>query len=272
MTDSKTILVTGATDGIGLATAKALGERGHRVLLHGRNPDKLETAAASLKGAAGVETYRADLSHPEAVTALAAEVAERHARLDVVINNAGVFNVRETRTEDGLDVRFAVNTVAPYRLTRLLLPHLAPTGRVVNLSSAAQAPVDLAALRGEGRLSDGNAYAQSKLALTMWTNALADELAEELGENGPVIVSVNPGSLLGTKMVSEAYGTQGNDIGIGVDILVRAALSDEFADASGRYFDNDARRFAPPHPDASDPAKCKAVLRALDAIIETATG
>lgn len=267
MTDSKTILVTGATDGIGLATATALAEKGHRVLLHGRDPDKLEAVAASLTGAAGVETYRADLSRPEAVEALAAELAERHARLDVVINNAGVYNVRETRTADGLDVRFAVNTIAPYLLTRRLLPLIASTGRVVNLSSAAQAPVDLAALDGEGRLSDGSAYAQSKLALTMWTNALA----EELGEGGPVVVSVNPGSLLGTKMVREAFGTRGNDVGIGVDILVRAALSDEFADASGRYFDNDARRFGPPHPDAGDPAKCAAVLRTLDAIIATAT-
>ncbi|MEM1345764.1 MAG: oxidoreductase, partial [Pseudomonadota bacterium] len=74
---------------------------------------------------------------------------------------------------------------------------------------------------------------------------------------------VNPGSLLGTNMVRDAFGTSGNDIRIGVDILMRAALSEEFSDASGRYFDNDAGRFGPAHPDAADPARCEAVLRAV---------
>ena len=98
MSDTKTILVTGATDGLGLATAKALVGKGHRVLLHERDPDKLKKVAASLVGATDSETYRADLSSPEAAEALAADVAGRHGRLDVVINNAGVYNVRETRS------------------------------------------------------------------------------------------------------------------------------------------------------------------------------
>lgn len=263
MTDTKTILVTGATDGIGLATAKALADAGHRLLLHGRDASKLERAAASLPDGRVAGTYRADLSTLGAVDALSDELIERQAGVDVLINNAGVFNTSQPRTDDGLDVRFAVNTLAPYVLTRRLLPHLGSGGRVVNLSSAAQTPVNLAALRGEGRLSDGEAYAQSKLALTMWTNALA----VELGGDGPVVVSVNPGSLLGTKMVRDAFGTSGKSVGIGVDILVRAALSDEFADASGRYYDNDAGRFASAHAEATDLERCRALMSALDEIV-----
>ena len=262
----KTILITGSTDGIGLATAKTLVTQGHRVLLHGRNPEKLESVVQSLSGLAGdgsVESYVADLSRMDEVEGLAKAVAERHDRLDVLINNAGILNTPNPVTADGIDVRFAVNTLAPYLLTQRLLPLLGASGRVVNLSSAAQSPVDPQALSGKRRLSDDfNAYAQSKLAITMWSRSLA----LELGDNGPIVVAVNPGSLLASKMVKEGFGVAGKDIGIGADILVRAALSDEFASASGQYFDNDAGRFAPPHPDALDSGKCDAIVRAIESL------
>ncbi|WP_412063415.1 SDR family NAD(P)-dependent oxidoreductase [Rubrivirga sp. IMCC45206] len=260
---SKTLLITGSTDGIGLETARRLVADGHHVLLHGRNADKLARVEAELSALGTVESYSADLADFAEVEALADAVAERHDRLDVLINNAGVYSTAHPVTADGLDVRFAVNTVAPYLLTRRLLPLLASDGRVVNLSSAAQAPVDLDALAGRARLGDGPAYAQSKLALTAWSR----HLAGELGPDGPVVVSVNPGSLLGTKMVKEAFGMAGKDVGIGADILVRAALSEEFAAASGRYFDNDAGRFAPPHPDALDGQKAQAIVRAIEAVL-----
>ena len=140
-----------------------------------------------------------------------------------------------------------------------LFPFLASDGRIINLSSAAQAPVDPAAFAGRRQLDHGNAYAQSKLALTMWSN----HLAQQLGKDGPAVIAVNPGSFLGTKMVKEAYGRAGNDIEIGSDILTRAATSSEFADASGRYFDNDAGRFASPHPDALDAAKNAALVELI---------
>lgn len=263
---SKTILVTGSTDGIGLETAKKLFALGHTVLLHGRSSKKLEAAERSLGSAAGgghVERFEADLSDLTEVEALASAVSERHPSLDVLINNAGVFNVPEPRTRDGLDVRFVVNTVAPYLLTKRLLPLLGDGGRVVNLSSAAQAPVSLDALKGQASLSDSAAYAQSKLALTAWSL----EMARQLAGTGPVVVAVNPGSLLGTKMVKEAYGRDGADIGIGAGILVRAALSDEFATASGTYFDNDSGRFAPPHPDATNHQKAAAIVANIEAIL-----
>lgn len=262
----KTILITGSTDGIGLLTAKILVLAGHTVLLHGRNPSKLEDvkiALSALRDGGRVESYVADLSRLPDVEALAQAVAETHDTLDVLINNAGVYSAADPVTPDGLDVRFVVNTVAPYLLTRLLLPLLGPSGRVVNLSSAAQSPVDPDALAGRGHLSDGAAYAQSKLALTIWSRSLAQSLKDD----GPSIVAVNPGSMLGSKMVKEAFGVAGGDLRTGADILVRAALADDFAAASGRYFDNDKGQFSSPHPDALDPGKSDEIVRVIETIL-----
>jgi NAD(P)-dependent dehydrogenase (short-subunit alcohol dehydrogenase family) len=198
------------------------------------------------------------------VEALATAVTEKHSKLDVLINNAGIFKTSEPITKGGLDVRFVVNTIAPYLLTQRLLPLMASSARVINLSSAAQAPVDLEALAGRVRLDDDfAAYAQSKLALTMWSCSMALSLKDK----GPLIIAVNPGSLLATKMVKEGFGTAGKDIGIGADILTRAALTDEFATASGQYFDNDSGRFASPHADALNPQKCDRVVQAIEAVL-----
>lgn len=267
----KTILITGSTDGIGLETAKMLVPMGHNVLLHGRSRAKLETVEkmlAALPDGGRIETYVADLSRMADVETFAKAVAEKHDKLDVLINNAGVFKAPDNITQDRLDIRFAVNTLAPYLLTKRLMPLLGASARVVNLSSAAQSPVDPEALAGRVRLSDNfAAYAQSKLALTMWSRTMAISL----GDNGPVVVAVNPGSLLGSKMVKEAFNTSGNDIRIGADILIRAALSGEFADASGKYFDNDSGRFAPPHPDGLDPQKCEEVVRVIESVLAKIT-
>ncbi len=254
---TKTILITGSTDGIGLLTAQMLAKEGHRVLLHGRSAARLKAAAAQVGGA--VETYAADLSRMADVHAMAAELRARHDRIDVLINNAGVLKAPLTTTEAGHDLRFMVNTFAPYALTRALLPIIPADGRIVNLSSAAQAPVDMAAMRGDVRLTDNAAYAQSKLAITIWSRALARELGD-----GPVVVAVNPGSLLASKMVREGYGIAGNDLSIGANILREAALGASFADASGRYFDNDSGQFAQPHAAALDPGHVAEVMQGIE--------
>jgi len=265
-TKQKTILITGSTDGIGLETAKMLVSLGHNVLLHGRSPAKLENVVSALSAISDggqVESYVADLSPMADVEALSKAVAEKHVKLDVLINNAGVYRVAEIVSQDGLDTRFAVNTFAPYLLTQRLLPQLGASGRVINLSSAAQAPVDPEALVGRVKLPDGMAYAQSKLALTMWSRSMALSLKDD----GPAIIAVNPMSMLGSKMVKQAYGVAGGDLRIGAEILTRAALSDEFATASGQYFDNDIGRFASPHPDALNTQKCEAIVRVLEAVL-----
>ena len=263
----KKILITGSTDGIGLETAKILVAQGHHVLLHGRNPKKLEAAVkvvSELTDGAQVESYLADLSHMAEVEALAKAVAEKHTSLDVLINNAGIYKTPAPITQEGLDVRFAVNTLAPHLLTQQLLPLLGSSSRVINLSSAAQAPVNLDALAGRVHLSDDMAaYAQSKLAITMWSRSMA--LSHK---DGPAFIAVNPGSLLATKMVKEGFGMAGKDINIGVDILIRAALSEEFATVSGQYFDNDTGQFASPHRDALDQQKTDEIVDTIASVLE----
>ena len=259
MTDPKTILLTGATDGIGLVTAKRLVAMGHHVLLHGRSAEKLDKLQCLLPER--TECYVADLSNLAEVAALAKEITDAHHKIDVLVNNAGILKTAEPSTEDGLDVRFVVNTIAPYLLTKRLMPVLKASSRVINLSSAAQASVDLQALAGPVQLTDMGAYSQSKLAITMWSFNLANSAP------APVIIAVNPGSLLATKMVKEGFGVAGHDIDIGANILIQAAFSDTFATASGQYFDNDSGQFAPPHPDALDPDKCAAVVEAIEAVL-----
>jgi len=256
----KLILITGSTDGIGLEAARKLSSEGQDVLLHGRNRDKLDAARQMLGG--NTEGYIADLSKMTDVEELANAVAARHDKLDVLINNAGVFKTPVAMTPEGLDVRFVVNTLAPYMLTQRLLPLMDTSGRIINLSSAAQASVNLQAVSGQVRLSDMEAYAQSKLAITIWSRELAAKMP-----SGPVVVAVNPGSLLASKMVKEGFGVAGNDLGIGAEILSRAALSDEFAAASGRYFDNDSGQFADPHPDALDPEKSRKVMSVIEEVL-----
>lgn len=263
----KTILLTGATDGIGFETAKVFASQGHTLLLHGRNKEKLthvKDLLTKINNVAVIETYQADLSTLSEVLALASTIKQDHSGIDVLINNAGVFKTSHPVTEAGYDVRFIVNTIAPYLLTEQLLPLMNAQSRIINLSSAAQAPVNLQAFKGQQSLSDSEAYAQSKLAITMWTF----NLAKRLGSEAPALIAVNPASFLGSKMVKEAYGSEGKDLSIGADILVRAALNEEFAGIRGKYFDNDRGNWSDPHPDALDDSKCQALLTAMNKVLK----
>lgn len=252
---SKRILITGATDGIGLETARKLKALGNEVIVHGRSSEKLQRVASEL----GVDSFRADLSDFSKVASMIEAVLEKYSSIDVLINNAGVFKTPNPITKDGYDIRFVVNTFAPYILTKKLLPIL-NDGRVINLSSAAQSSVDLEAMLGKVKMSDFEAYAQSKLAITMWSRHLAKNIVKD----GPVIISVNPASLLGTKMVKEGFNTSGNDINIGVNILTSLALDAEHANHSGDYYDNDSNRYSNPQADGLDDEKAKRIVELMD--------
>jgi len=206
---SKVILLTGATDGIGLTTAEKLVSQGHQLLIHGRNREKLKTVEEKLSAlnlgpvTSSIKSYRADLSDFSQINTLAKTLINDHSHIDIIINNAGIYKTPNPITQDNLDSRFVVNTFAPYLLTKHLLPLMNKTGRVINLSSSAQAPVDLEALIGKHHIEETfNVYAQSKLAITMWSR----HLALTLGNNKPMIIAVNPGSLLASKMVKEGLG------------------------------------------------------------------
>ena len=257
---TKTILITGSTDGIGLLTAKKLATGGHIVLLHGRSEAKLAAAAKEIGD--NVETYCGDLSSVEEVKALAASILKKHNKLDVLINNAGVLKTPKPVLDNGLDARFMVNTFAPYLLTKLLLPIIPDDGRIVNLSSAAQAPININAMLGKAKLDDMTAYAQSKLAITIWTREWAKEKPQ-----GPVFIAVNPASLLASKMVKEGYGIAGKDMNVGADILIEAALGERFENASGQYFDNDIGQFSDPHPAALDSNHASDVMQIISQFV-----
>jgi NAD(P)-dependent dehydrogenase (short-subunit alcohol dehydrogenase family) len=265
---SKVILITGATDGIGFAVAKKLVSLGHKLLIHGRNPEKLEKVCSellSIRASSVIGKYISDLSDLKSVDKMAVSILAEHKQLDAIINNAGIFKTENPITKDELDIRYVVNVFAPYHLSHKLLSLLPSNGRIINVSSAAQATVNLDALKGREPLDDYEAYAQSKLAITMWSS----HLANSLGSDGPQVISVNPGSLLASKMVKEGFGMEGKDINIGADILASLAVEDKYKESTGKYFDNDAGVFAPPHSDGLDSEKVK---RVVEAIGETVKG
>ena len=254
--DRQTILVTGATDGLGRAVAGELATRGATVLLHGRSLDRLEDAVGELGAASGpdrLRSYLADFSSLDNVRTLAAAVVRDNERLDVLVNNAGIGAGRNGRREvsaDGYELRFAVNYLAPFLLTQLLLPMLrrSAPARIVNVASAGQAPIDFVDVMLERRYDGMRAYAQSKLAQVMFTLELAARLVDE-----GVDVTVNalhPASLMNTKMVYESFGYARSRVEEGVEATLRLALSPELEGVSGRYFDG--RREARPHRQAED--------------------
>jgi len=261
----KTILITGATDGIGLLTAQKLASAGHHILIHGRNKTKTEALAKNFKDNDHQATsFIADLSVFSDIDQLADQIEQQCPHLDIIINNAGVYQSNESTNAENIDLRFMVNTIAPYRLSTHLLPKLNRQSRIINVTSAAQTIVNEQALLGNVTLETASyAYAQSKLATNMWTRYLANTL----GEQAPILVAVNPGSLLASKMVKEGFGIEGKDLNIGADILVQASLDQSFAQASGKYFDNDLQQFSDPHPYALDDKNCKKIVDAIELLL-----
>ena len=193
---------------------------------------------------------------------MAEEVKKKFSSLDVLINYAGIFKTPNPITKDKLDIRFVVNYLAPYLLTNEVLPLLknSPAPRIINLSSAAQSPVDFYALSGDEELSAQAAYAQSKLALTMWSFHLA-KTSKDIS-----VVAVNPGSLLNTNMVKEGYGYHWSSADKGATILYQLAVSDDYR-TTGKYFDNDQGAFGTAHADAYDQAVIDKLIKVTDSVL-----
>ena len=243
----RTVLVTGGTSGIGLATAAGLAGLGARVGIVGRDAARTKAAAERLRGEGGqVDVFVADVSAQREVRRLAAEVLVAYPRLDVLVNNVGGYWSTRHTTVDGLEHTFAVNHLAPFLLTNLLLDRLRASApaRVVTVSSGAQAQgrLDVDDLQGERAYSGQRAYSQSKLANVMFTY----ELARRLQGSGVTANVLHPGVVRTNFGREDSRGwmrvmlpvvrpfMKSPDAGAATSVYL--ASSPEVGDVTGRYF------------------------------------
>jgi NAD(P)-dependent dehydrogenase (short-subunit alcohol dehydrogenase family) len=253
---SRVVLVTGSTDGIGRATARALAAAGLEVILHGRSKPKVDAALAELSAelpGAVLQGVSFDLGSIASVRKGAAQILERLPALHVLVNNAGIFASERTINEDGVELSFAVNHLGPFLLTELLVPRLiscatsAPS-RVINVSSVAhtRGRIHAADLTLAAGWTGYAAYAQSKLANVMH----AISLAETHPPDKLVAYSVHPG-VISTKLLRQGFGPiAGASVESGAKTAVRLAGAEAVDDPSGSYFSDGVA--TPPAASARD--------------------
>ena len=240
--DGRVILITGATDGLGRGVARELAAAGATVLLHGRDAERGRAVREEIQRETGSDRlgwYQADLSSLEEVRDLADRVEREQPRLHVLVNNAGIGTAgpgdgRRVESRDGLELRFAVNYLAGYLLTRRLEPLLVRSapGRIVNVSSAGQAPIDFDDVQLERGYSGVQAYCQSKLAQIMFTF----DLAERLQGTGVTATCLHPATYMPTKMVRAAGTAPVSDLADGVRATSRLIADPDLEGVTGRYF------------------------------------
>ena len=275
--EGKVVLVTGGTSGIGKAAATALAELGAEVVVSGRNKERGEAAVGEIRRRSGsekVSVMLADLAVQAEVRGLADEFKERHDRLDVLVNNAGLIQSRRTETPDGIELTLAVNHLAPFLLTNLLVDLLrgsAPS-RIITVSSEARrnAQIDFDDLQSRRRYRAFSVYGMTKLANVLFTY----ELAERLRGTGVVANCVHPGG------VNTNFGHNNRSFGIllfrafkpfmrapaqGADTIVYLASSPGAGGMSGKYL-MDRKEVTPAQP--SD----EALQRRLWEVSEKLTG
>ncbi len=251
--DGKTALVTGSTDGVGRVVARRLAESGAHVLVHGRSRARGDAAVAEIRAAGGdAEFLAADLASLAEVRRLADAVRATTPRLDILINNAGLGTAAPQRqtSADGHELRFAVNYLAGFLLTRLLLPLIRASApaRIVNVASAGQQALDFDDLMLTRGYSGVRAYCQSKLAQIL----LTVDLAETLQSTGVTVTCLHPASYMNTTMVRQAGVTPMSRVEDGAEAILNLAASPALAGRTGVYFNGLAEARA--DAQAYDPA------------------
>lgn len=248
--ERKKVLITGGTDGIGKVTALELAKLGAHVIIVGRNPQKTEQTALEIRQQSEnprVDFLVADLSEQEQVRRVAAEYRRRYDQLHVLINNAGAFFAKRELTGDGLEKTFALNHLAYFLLTNLLLDLLIKSApaRVINVSSAAHfgGRINFDDLNAEKGYNGWGAYSNSKLMNVLFTN----ELARRLEGTGVTANSLHPG-FVATQFGKNNGGLIGLGLGLvqrlgaispeqGAETTIYLAVSPEVEGVSGKYFD-----------------------------------
>jgi len=247
--EGRTIVLTGATSGIGLAAAIELAARGARLVLVARSPERADAAVAAIRtkrADAEVDVVRGDLASLREVHAAADAVLARCTAIDVLFNNAGVVHLRRQVTPDGYEATFAVNHLAYFLFTDRLLERLreTPGARIVSTSSDAHrfgGPLDFDDLQSERKYRGLAVYGRSKLANILWTR----ELARRLAGSGVTANTFHPGGVatrLGqtgsawTRLVSRALSVFLRTPERGAETGVWLATSEDVSGASGRYY------------------------------------
>jgi NAD(P)-dependent dehydrogenase (short-subunit alcohol dehydrogenase family) len=236
--EQETILVTGATDGLGKRVASELAQRGAAVLLHGRNMERLQTTLEEVGRESGSErlgSYQADFTSLRDVRELARRILSDEESLDVLVNNAGIISRERADSEDGYELTFAVNYLSHFLLTSLLVGRLLDSApaRIVNVASAGQSPMNFEDPMLERDYDAMKAYSQSKLAQIMFTF----ELSERLSDKGVSVNALHPASLMDTKMVRKTFGRSMSTVEEGAEATVRLAAAPDLEGVTGRYFD-----------------------------------
>jgi NAD(P)-dependent dehydrogenase (short-subunit alcohol dehydrogenase family) len=256
----RVVLITGSTDGLGREVAKRVAATGAHVIIHGRNRERGAAVVDEIRreGKGTAAFFAADFASLAQVRAFADTISKSYQRIDVLVNNAGIWIPSGARqvSADGHEMHFAVNYLSGFLLTRMLLPRLiaAAPARIVNVSSVAQNPIDFTDVMLERGYSGGRAYGQSKLAQILFTV----DLARELDGKGVTALALHPATLMNTRMVAEAGVQPRATVDEGATAVMQ--LITESGLGSGDYY-NGLRR-AQPNAQAND-ADARQKLRDL---------
>jgi NAD(P)-dependent dehydrogenase (short-subunit alcohol dehydrogenase family) len=270
--DEQTILITGATGGLGRALAHRAAEHGATVVAHGRDEQRLRALALEVEEVTGtsIDTVAADLAELREVDRLADSVLETYDRLDVLVNNAGVgFGAPDgprQESADGIELRFAVNHLAAYRLAGRLakLLEVSAPSRIVQVASAGQLALDRDDPLTEHGWDGVTAYRRSKLAQVMATY----DLAADLVGTGVTVNALHPATFMDTAMVRDSGVSPTSTVGEGLDATWRLVADPALDGVSGRYFEGTHEGMT--DPQADDPAARAWVREVSDRLLAQA--